>query len=96
MARQGEKLQGETREGALRVWWVPQVPGEAFRASVSSVAEAKKLLTVLADYDIFQFENRVKPDYANAGGLEVFEAGEWAEWESEDGDSIDEVMAQAA
>lgn len=75
--------------GALRVWWIPQVPGKAFHVPVASPAEAQKLLTVLADYDIFQFKNRIKPDYFNAGGLEVFEDGEWCEWNSEDGDDID-------
>lgn len=55
--------------GALQVWWVPQVPMKAFEVDVSSVAEGVKVMEVLADYDKFQFENRVKPDYCNAGGL---------------------------
>ena len=53
----------------LRVWWIPQVPMKAFTVDVSSVLEGAKLLDVLADYDIFQFENNIKPDYSNAGGL---------------------------
>lgn len=75
--------------GDLRVWWIPQIPGKAFRVPVKSPSEAQKLMTVLADYDIFQFKNRIKPDYCNTGGLEVFEDGEWFEWNSEDGDDID-------
>jgi hypothetical protein len=29
-------------------------------------------MDVLADYDLFQLEHRVKPDYCNAGGLNVY------------------------
>ena len=77
--------------GSLRVWWIPQVPMQPFRVEVATVREAKLLLDTLAKYDIFQFENRIKPDYCNAGGLEVFEDGEWCEWYDEDGNSIDET-----
>jgi len=68
------------RSGDLRVWWMPQVPMEPFRFPVDSPAEAKKFIDVLADYDIFQLENNVKPDFSNAGGLEVFLDGEWGDW----------------
>ena len=77
--------------GDLRVWWVPQVPGDAFHVAVASVDEAAKILTVLADYDAFQFDNKIKPDYCNAGGLDVWQAdcdGDgtpgWRSWEDEE------------
>lgn len=63
-----------------RVWHIPQVPGEPFIVNVSGPEEARKILDILADYDLFQFENRIKPDYTNVGGLEVFDRGEWVEW----------------
>ena len=76
-------------EGDLRVWWIPQVPMAPFRVPVLTPFEAQKIITTLADYDAFLFENNVKPDYCNAGGLEVFEDGEWCEWECpETGDDI--------
>lgn len=68
----------------LRVWWIPQVPMKAFRVEVESVQQAALIMNVLADYDIFQFENNVKPDYCNVGGLEVFEDGDWTDWYDED------------
>lgn len=37
-------------------------------------------MDVLAEYDLFQFENKVKPDYSNMGGLLMFEDGEWVDW----------------
>lgn len=80
-----------TKEGDLRVWWIPQVPMNPFRVDVETPEQAKKILDVLAKYDMFQYENNVKPDYCNAGGLEVFEDGEWTEWYHPDtGESIDE------
>jgi hypothetical protein len=64
----------------LRVWWVPQMPCEAFEVDVPDLATADLLLDVLANYDAFQFEHGVKPDYCNAGGLMMFENGEWVDW----------------
>lgn len=61
----------------LRVWWVPQIPGTAFRTTVDTPKEAKLLMVTLGKYDLFQFEQRVKPDYSNAGGVEEFLDGEW-------------------
>lgn len=89
----------DPKDGDLRVWWIPQVPMKAFNVPVKTVDEAKLLLRTLADYDLFQYENRIKPDYCNMGGLEVFEAEGWMEWESDDFDDIraemdaDEAMA---
>ena len=89
-----------SKQGDLRVWWVPQVGMNAvFHAPVASPAEAKKLIATLADYDLFQLANNIKPDYCNVGGLEYFhqdgapevlgDCSAWYEWESEDGDNID-------
>lgn len=80
-----------TEHPPLKVWWVPQVPMAAFYVPVASPEEAQKILTTLAYYDLFQFENKVKPDYCNAGGLLVLEDGEWVEWyHPETGEDIDE------
>lgn len=65
---------------ALKVWWVPQVPMKAFEVEVESVEQGVFLMDALAKYDMFQFKNRVKPDYCNAGGLVMLEGGEWVDW----------------
>jgi hypothetical protein len=78
----------ELEEGRLRLWHVPQIPGKAFYVEVKNVDEAKKLLVTLAEYDLFQFKNKIKPDYANASGLEVVREGEWYEWCSNDEDPV--------
>ena len=77
----------------LRVWWIPQVPGSPFYADVTSVQEGVLLMNTLARYDMFQYENNIKPDYANAGGLQEFDTedktdgplGSWNDWFFEEG-----------
>ena len=70
----------EPKDGALQVYWIPQVPMKPFTVDVSSIEEAVKVMDILAQYDLFQFHNNIKPDYCNAGGLRVW-SREYAEWE---------------
>jgi hypothetical protein len=51
-----------------------------FEVEVDSVEEGVKILNVLGDYDRFLYENRIKPDYCNVGGIAQFEDGEWIDW----------------
>jgi len=81
----------KAKNGSLRIWWIPQIPGKSFFVPVENISEAKKILCVLADYDIWQLENNIKPDFSNAGGLSVFNDGEWLDWEDEDGNGIDDI-----
>lgn len=86
------------KHGELRVWWIPQISGKPFRVPVASVLEARLLYDALAAYDAFQLANRIKGDYANAGGLEFFDAhddhdgpdGSWCEWECDEGQGIND------
>jgi len=89
-------LETEPQEQDLRVWWIPQVPMKPFIVPVADLHQSKLILATLADYDTFQYENNIKPDYCNAGGLSIFEDGEWADWESADGDSIDDIELDPA
>mgnify|MGYP001618263458 CR=1 FL=1 len=83
------------REGDLRVWWISQIPGKPFEWPVADGTQAALLLSVLAAYDDFQFEQRIKGDYSNAGGLWRYERGEWVDWEDpETGDDFDEYIAK--
>ncbi len=86
----------ERKVGDLQVWWIPQVPGKAFEVEVSSVEEGVKLANTLARYDLFQFENKIKPDYCNTGGVQ-----RWCEdsdgegtpgWEDVDPDDDDSAL----
>jgi len=56
-----------------------------------------------ADYDLFQFKNKIKPDYCNAGGLNIYESdsdGEgkpgWTSWSDEETGEDDPVAWVAA
>lgn len=84
--------------GDLRVWHIPQIPGTPFFVDVNNVEEAKRVIDILARYDMFQFENNIKPDYINMSGLVVFEdlgdgSFDWCEWADPDtGEGIDDVL----
>lgn len=85
----------------LRIWWIPQAGAcDPFYIPVESVEEGKKVMDLLAAYDVFQFQSMIKPDYCNVGGLEMFdeETGEWNDWylETEDDyfENVDEYCEQ--
>lgn len=68
----------------FRVWWIPQLGMKgAFEVDVASYKEGKALEDVLGRYDLFQYENNIKPDYSNAGGTQmnhpVLTSGEWCD-----------------
>ncbi len=75
---------------------------KAFHVDVETLAEAKVLIDALAQYDLFQLANNIKPDYANAGGLSVFDCkdkhdgpdGSWVDWYSEDSEGIDDLAIE--
>jgi len=83
----------------LRVWHIPQVGHNAMLyVPVESAEEGKKIMDILTCYDLFQLENRIKPDYCNISGLQVFneEEKEWEDWvlQTEDNyfDNVDEYF----
>lgn len=79
-----------TREGAQKIWHIPQIPMKPFEILVSGPPQAAMLLDMLAQYDLFELSRGRKPDYSNANGLLVFEGGEWVDWESVLGDSFED------
>lgn len=76
----------------LRVAHYPQIPCKPFIVEVESLKEAKKMYDTLANYDLFQFNNRIKPDYANMTVIEEFdeEELEWMSW-IDDETGIDDI-----
>lgn len=65
----------------FRVYWIPQVPMKPFIAEVPTLEAGYRLCDTLGQYDLFQYENNIKPDYCNAGGVEFLHPknnnGEW-------------------
>lgn len=79
----------------LRVCHFPQVPCKPFIVEIHTLEEALLLFDVLANYDLFQYHNRIKPDYCNATVLEMWEEdsdGEgnpgWCNWYDKEGNEI--------
>ena len=83
----------DPQPGDLQVWWIPQVPMRAFWYPVNTAEEGKRLLDALARYDLFCLEERVRPDYSNAGGLVVFEYGEWVDADMDEDTDVDSIPA---
>jgi hypothetical protein len=75
----------------LRIAHYPQVLCEAFYVDVATIDEALKIINVLANYDLFQYHNKIKPNYANMCVLEYYDEEEhdWLEWNDEEGYTID-------
>lgn len=85
-------------KGDLRVWHIARLPGDPFHVSVASVAIARLVIEVLISYDSFQLANRIRPEYFNLSGLEIFnpeldptgDFGGWLQWTDSHGNTIDE------
>lgn len=76
--------------GDMQVWWIPQIPGKAFEVPITSVEDGVRIINILAQYDLFQYNNHIKPDYCNTGGIRVWcedngkgESG-WNDWYDEE------------
>ena len=88
----------EYKKGDLRIWWNPQIGSgcPSFYWDVENINEAKLLMDCLAQYDLFQYHNKVKPDYCNAGGLNIYDEDpddnklDWFDWLDDDGFDIDQ------
>lgn len=80
----------------LRVWHCPQAPMKPFVVVVDSLEEAIKILDILTEYDLFRYENKVKPNYCSVQGIKEYDPvdEEWYEWHNEDGMTIREYKSR--
>lgn len=108
----GEKMKEDEMDGwaeamvepveviEFKVWWIPQIPGKAFEVPVPDLASGIMICNALAAYDLFQYENRIKPDYANAGGIAyrhpTMTEGEWEDVDLDDQDEVHAVQVASA
>ena len=78
----------ESREGDIRVRWVPRMgPGaKAFYVVVTGLMEARRQLNTLADYDLWLTAEGVAFQDApsNDGSVELYRYGEWEEIDLDD------------
>lgn len=64
-----------------RVYYIPQVPMKAFTVEVTGLDAAQLLLDTIIKFSIFEFENKVKPDYSDACGIERWEEDSETGWD---------------
>jgi len=89
------------KKGDLRVWWIPQIPmKKSFKVRVNTLEEAAKILETLALYDLFQEKNKIKPDFSNTGGLQIWDPGCpdengkcWVDWYNDKFSDFDEYLS---
>lgn len=82
----------------LRINWYPQIPCKPFHIPIQTVAEGTKIMAILADYDQFQYQQKIKPDYANTGTIQIFDPndhtdspnGSWIDHNEDDEDDEDD------
>lgn len=94
------------QHGELRIWHIPQIPMIPFYARVENCLEAKILLNALAEYDLFQFEHHIKPDFSHAQGFTAWDAteeseygpqapkGAWRDWYDEYGNELSDYTLE--
>ena len=76
-----------------RVAHYPQIPCNPFIIRCKTVTECKRIRDILCDYDLFQYQNHIKPDYANISVIQQrdYENNEWCDLEEQE---IDDILAE--
>lgn len=82
----------DERAKHLRVYHIPNVPREPFFVEVGTIWDAKQILNALANYDLYLGEELIG---SNVQGLQVYEDGEWEDWQDGKGRDIHELMDAA-
>jgi len=58
--------------------------------------EAQRTLDLITNFSIFEYENKVKPDYSDAGGIEEWDE-QYQEWcDYDDLSGLDEFTRSAS
>lgn len=88
------QLPEKPSEGDMVVCHCPQMGPKApcFYVPVRDVEHAVETTNVLQFYDLFQYDNNIKPDYANLTDLLVYRNGEWESYTDDEGRALDELL----
>ena len=63
----------------FKMWYYPQVPCKAFEKEFDNLIDAVRALSLIIDYSRFEYDNRIKPDYADAAGVAYWDSND-QEW----------------
>lgn len=58
------------------MWYIPQISMPAFEREFDSLLDAANALELLTGFALFEYANKVKPDYSDAGGVLYFDSNE--------------------
>lgn len=80
----------------LRVQHFPQIPCKPFEVLVDSLEQAKLIYETLGNYDLFQFDQRIKPDYCNVTIVQEWCMKEqcWFDYYDEDGNDFNDYLRE--
>ena len=80
------EIEKNTPQERYRAVYVPQVPMHALTVEVSNLEQTVVALESIIALSIFEFENRVKPDYSDFGTIErwIEDEQEWEDVDEED------------
>lgn len=56
-----------------KIWYIPQIPMPPWELEIDDLETAKLVLNSVIDFSIFEYVNRVKPDYADVAGISRWE-----------------------
>lgn len=70
----------------FKAWYIPQVPMHPFEVECETAEQAWDALDLITNFSIFEFENNVKPDYSDVGGVSEWDEAdqEWNDLEPEE------------
>lgn len=63
----------QPRENDLQVWFIPQLGGPTFTHRITDPEEGAYLVDAIAEYDLYCARHGLRPDFANAGGVNRYE-----------------------
>lgn len=76
-----------------RVAWIPQIPMDTpFYVAAADLQAAVELFDILARYDLFQYEHKIKPDYSNMGVIEHWDGTEWSDADDDEISEIEDAL----
>lgn len=75
----------------FKVSHYPQIPCNPFEVEFDTIQEALRLKDILADYDMFQYENRIKPDYCNMTAILAYDE-KYKEWYELDDYEVEDIL----
>lgn len=86
-------IKEQRQDERYRAVYVPQVPMHALTIETKSLEHAAVALESIIQLSIFEFKNRVKPDYSDFAGVERWDEDE-QEWESVEDEEWEQIIEQ--